>query len=517
MKLTRLIAAFTLLGTLVPASHAWAQARPDRLEDQLAEDVTPIPAGMGALFVPALTDPYLEPMVIVFAGRDRVASGRTGERIVLPPGRYRVVVGQGATSERASTEVRVIAGATVPVKSFFGALRLSLVDNDTRRVNEEYVIASSDGKRVYGPVQVDDSADAQPARTWLLPPGKYIVSLGDEANAERNSVAVVVSSGEVLSYRLVIEDGTIQRSEFADKEFVAEPSIWRLRWLVGGSAQLMKRERQLTGFNGDSALISTFSKLEAGIDTGRHLALLSVNIDQTFVGLDSKFGSDVPLRTLSNESEAELLYTYRVAGIVGPYARGIARTSLFEDHYFPDTDVALVTRDEDGNVVQTGTGTTGDRIRLFRSFAPLVLQEGAGLNVSVVDGKYATFAVRGGPALRQAYYRQGRYVDGREGDTVDLVRLDDNHRFGGELTAIAGLRLGDSFTYESRFDSFLPKEQLFEGETLKPIFRWDNAIGLRLSRSASAIYSVTLKRDELSIDETQTAQSLALRFQHVLF
>ena len=55
-----------------------------KLQDQLELDVTPVPVGMGALFVPSLTDPTLEPRVIVFSGVDRVASGTTGKRIWDP-------------------------------------------------------------------------------------------------------------------------------------------------------------------------------------------------------------------------------------------------------------------------------------------------------------------------------------------------------------------------------------------------------------------------------------------------
>ncbi len=47
-----------------------------RYADQLAADARPIPGGMGAIFVPAMTDPTLEPAVDVYRDSRRVDGGR---------------------------------------------------------------------------------------------------------------------------------------------------------------------------------------------------------------------------------------------------------------------------------------------------------------------------------------------------------------------------------------------------------------------------------------------------------
>ena len=509
---------FLLLPVAAAAADGFDPVEHARVRDQLDEDVTPLPAGMAALFVPSLTDAALEPVVIVLHGSDRVAAGRTGERIVLPPGTYRVMVGQGPRTGRAMTDVKVLDGITTPVPAFFGALRVALIDASGHRQGAMYVVASEDGRDVYGPIRapVGENAAAD-TTTWLLPPGNYTFALGKDPETQRDAFAFRITKGEAIRYRVVLDDGRILRTEFGETDFVERQGIWRLRWALGATATLSSHQNQFTGLNGSSAQLGAFSRLEGGLDTGNHLALLRFNVDEAFLGLDSAFGADVPLRSITNEAEAELLYNYRIGGILGPYARGLARTSFFEDEYFPDEDVVLQTRSESGELVDQGVASRNDRVNLFGAFAPLTIQEGVGLGLTFVDNEDVSLTVRGGVAARQAMYRDGRFVESREGATVTLVRLEDNERYGGELTATAGFRISDVIAYETRFDSFVPSEQIADGDEVRPIFRWDNTIPLRLSRGASLVYTFSLRRDELAIDELQTLQGLAVRFQHVLF
>ncbi|MEQ9318141.1 MAG: hypothetical protein RIF41_03240, partial [Polyangiaceae bacterium] len=274
----------------------------------------------------------LEPPVLVLSDGQRIASGRTGERIVVPPGRYDVVVGQGVVAERARTTVEVTEGVATPVASFFGAIRVHLVDDNGRPVADTYVLSSLDRGTVYGPVSMSTDEDVSQTATWLVPPGRYRLVLGTDPNGDEDAISFVVHRADVLRYRLVVEGGDVIRAELADEEYTYEPSIWRLRWTVGGNAALDKRNNQLTSDGREYLLLSLFSRFSGGIDTGPHLALLNLNLDQSFVALDSELGADIPFRTLNNEAQLELLYTYRAARVIGPYIRGGVRKSLFESH-----------------------------------------------------------------------------------------------------------------------------------------------------------------------------------------
>src|SRR5687767_9293940 len=61
--------------------------------DQLAADTTVVPPGMGAVFVPAMTNGIDEPEALVYQAEKQVGGGPNGRRIVLPPGSYTLRVG----------------------------------------------------------------------------------------------------------------------------------------------------------------------------------------------------------------------------------------------------------------------------------------------------------------------------------------------------------------------------------------------------------------------------------------
>lgn len=488
----------------------------DELETQMNDDISPIPAGMGAIFVPALTESALEPPIVVYHEEQRIASGRAGTRIVVPPGKYRVVAGHGPRHRRPSATVVVDEGLATPVQPFFGALRVHVVDDDGRPVDDSYVIKSTDVGTVYGPVRMSVDPDGPRQATWIVPPGTYRIAVGTDPDTDEDSVELVLHPGEVLRYRLVVAAGDLLRADLSDQPFRYDPDIWRLRWTLGGSLSLDSRNDQLVHQGREYALASLFSRFEGGIDTGPHLALGTLNVDHSLVWLDSDHGLDFPVYSLTSEAEAELLYVFRAARVIGPYVRGNVRTSYLQSHYFPDEDIVIETRDEEGSLLRRSEVSAGERLRLFEEFSPLVLQEGAGANLTVVDLPVFDLTFRAGVAARQAFYRDGRFIDDYGPGRLTLTELDDRTDFGGEAIGVAGLRLGNSFALSTDFDSFLNYE-LFTGDQERFPFRWDSRASWHLNRFASATYTFSLRRDEVVMDDLQWIHGLALTLQWAVF
>lgn len=524
MRPSTLALAITVGTALALVAHVASAQAPElrdpafdeELEQQLTDDITPLPSGMGAVLVPTLTGAALEPRVSVYEGGARIASGRPGQRIILPPGTYELVAGSGPSQTRPRTTVVVEEGLTTPVKPFFGAVRIHLVDDDGRPVDSNYVLKSIDVGGVYGPVRMSVDPEGPPQASWILAPGRYRVVVGTDPDADEDAVAFALHAGEVLRYRLVVEAGDLVRADLADEDFRYDPGIWRFRWILGGSLSLDSRNDQLLHEGRQYVLTSLFSRLEAGIDKGPHLALFKLDLDQSIIGLDSEYGLDIPLRTLTSEGEAELLYVFRAARVIGPYVRANFRTSYLESHYFPDEYVVIDTRDEDGNLLFQSEVDAGDRLRLFKAFSPIVLQEGVGANLTVVDLPIFDLTLRAGAAARQAFYRNGRFIDAVSPGQLQLVELDDRQEFGGEAIGVAGLRLADTFALSTEFDSFLSYE-IFTGDQDRFPFRWENRASWHLNRFAAATYSFTLRRDEVVIDELQMIHGLALTLQWAVF
>jgi hypothetical protein len=316
------LAAAVGLATTLFAPAAWAEQRGNNVhvEDQLEQDLTPLPAGMGAVFVPSLTSASQEPAVVVERQGERLASGPTGGRIVVPPGSYRVLIGLGDNDGKAAVEVEVKEGKTAVVKPFFGAVRINLVSASGEAVAGDYVIASVDRKQSYGPVSMEKGPKAHAQPSWLLPPGRYVVVFGRNPEARENSFAFTVTAGEIARYRLVIDGDRVVRSEFGDDPVRDTEKIWRLRWVIGASGSLTRNQSTFNGVQGQWLFGNAFSRFEAGIDTLQHLALLRLNVDQTFLGVKDEYGHQKPIRPYTNEVEGELLYNFRVAGAIGDLA-----------------------------------------------------------------------------------------------------------------------------------------------------------------------------------------------------
>lgn len=488
-----------------------------KLQDQMELDITPVPVGMGALFIPSMTDPALEPVVTVLSNGNRVASGKPGKRIVLPPGDYIVRFGSGEADSRPEKSVRVIEGVTSPVEPFFGAVRITAVDKDGRPVEVPYTIASLDGKIQYTGVKTAEDGSYSATQTWIIPAGRYNIALGKTADGETNRFATVISDGQVLRYRLVVDDDELQRVEFAQKEVVVEPSIWRFRWVIGGDFGFERTENNLASFNGDAMRIGASTNASIGLDTGNHLAQTNIGLDETWLALDSSVGEGLPLQKINDELSLEILYNYRLGGIVGPYVRASGSTAFFDTNLYLDDDTTITYFDDQGEQINRRTATRGDEVRLLQGFAPLFVQEDAGVGLTFVDNDVVTFIIRGGVGARQSYYRGGGFVTYSDANTINVENLTDKEQFGGAASAVFGLRLGDVFSLSSSFGSFVPQDQILSGAEFAPVYRLDNTAALSLGKFAALVYDVTLRRDDVQIDQMQLRQNISLRFQHTLF
>lgn len=485
------------------------------LDEQLELDLTPIPPGYGAIFVPALTASDTEPLVLVYHEGERLAAGHTGERIVVPPGTYEIRIGRGALEERLPHEVRVLDGLTTPVEPFYAAIRVDIVDITGTPVESDFVLARTNGQLLVEHRSIKDTAyTANP--TWLVEPGRVVLALGDDPDAETDAVTLSVHAGEVLRYRIITDNGRMVRTELATHEIIAEESIWRLRWTVGADLNFSRMQRQVAAFNGDFLNASAFTFTDLGIDTGNHVALARLHIQAGGVLLASELGSDLPIQKINDELSFELLYNYRLAGIFGPYGRGRLVTAMFPTVLGADRPLDVTLERTDGTT-ESFALNAGDDLDLFNAFAPFIVQAGAGFGLAAVDNDFVSIVARVGFGMRQAWFGGGRFLSRVDETSATLVELQDNFDWGPEVTAIIGLRLWQYLSYEGTFDAFLPLELLIDGEFAEFVFRFDNVVSISLGHYVSLVYTFSLHRVDSQIEALQLGHNLSFRLQHTLF
>lgn len=495
-----------------------AQREQDRrIRDQLELDTTPVPVGFGAIFLPAPGGVRDARVVVLFEG-DTLAQGRLGERIVVPEGHYQLLIGSGPDALRATAEVTVKKDATTVVKPSFAIVRVSVVDMQRRPIEQTFQLVSDDGARRYGPVTPKVKPGFPTQETFLVAPGRYQIILGDSSDKNASAVAVQLAAGEEGAYRVVVDGDRILRSEFGSSEAAPEKSSWFVRWTLGATGSLADRRNQFSSYNGSSLMIGGFTKFDLTYDNGRNFATFGLTSDQSFVDIKSPTQSAFRKAKLVDDISAELLYNYRVGGIIGPYAHVQGRGSLLPTYFTPAETSSIRTRANDGSIVgREDAAPDGDGVRLFKAGYPLIGQAGAGLGHESEWGIFR-FGLRAGVAARNAYFGGGRYVESAADGRVEMVELNNTKRFGGETTAKLGFTIGRVFAIDSRFDLFVGKNQLkdIRGEsnnTYLPIFRWDSSASARVSEYVSVVYNAVLKRDTAQLAPTQFAHFLRLQLQ----
>ena len=153
-----------------PPYHRWL-APP--VEEQLAADPTEVPEGMGAIFVPALTDGESEPESAVFRGSRQVASGPNGSRIPVLPGDYTVRVGSGPIAGRVPLPAEVTAGETTVVPVRWGGLRVEVVDERNLPHGASFELIRVVDREVHVTGSGADTLEGERLRTLLLPEDLY--------------------------------------------------------------------------------------------------------------------------------------------------------------------------------------------------------------------------------------------------------------------------------------------------------------------------------------------------------
>ena len=193
-----------------PAQTLYRWTTPPAAE-QLAADTTVVPAGMGAVFVPAMTNGIDEPEALVYQGEQLIASGPNGRRIVLPPGSYTLRVGSAPLDQTVSVPVDVTAGNTTLVPVRWGALVVEVVDENNVPHRGSYELIQVSDRQPYTVGFGADTLLGERIRTLLVGPGLYrIVRPGSNYRTRTDFSTVLVPEGGVVYYKLVLDpdDGT---------------------------------------------------------------------------------------------------------------------------------------------------------------------------------------------------------------------------------------------------------------------------------------------------------------------
>ncbi|MDH3524415.1 MAG: hypothetical protein OES32_12595 [Acidobacteriota bacterium] len=491
--------------------YAWTAPSAD---EQLAADDTPIPAGQGALFAPALSKGVDEPEVVVFAGDERVASGRTGRRIVVAPGSYTVRVGSGVVNQMMAFPATVEAGATTSIPPGWAGLKVEVVDTQNIPLRSTYEIIRAEDREVLGIGYGADLLQAEPLATWLLKPGLYrIVRSGETFRARKDFATVLLPEGGLAHFKLVLDSetgdfrgaGVVTPGELGVKTAGAE-SNWVHVATVSGAATL-SRTNDFVGRPNQSTLAGTvFVDYYSTYENGPHFFTGLIEMEEGFLQVDPEQGRKLPTQQIQDRLRGEALYIRYQSERWGPYARLGLLTNVFDAETLATDplDVAYNKLDGTREVLSLAAN---EQYRTADAFGSLRLREGFGVNVRLFRNQKTTVNWRGGLGLRQNMF-SNTFVENDSPLTpeLDLFQIDDFSQEGLETILTASVRLTRLLSYITDLEVFADFD-----DTGNPTIDWSNTLSLRLNRYLSLDYTYDLLDFPQVSDKTQTRQNLLLR------
>jgi len=523
-----LLAAVLALASPARAEDPFAWTEPDA-DVQLEKDRTVIPVGKGAVFVPTITGSLNEPPVIlVNEATQDVLDVRTGQRIVVDPGNYTVIVSSGTPAQGVGQAIEVIDGETTMVPVTWGALRIEVTDD--RRVPHRggYEIIRADNREPYGTGFGADTLQGEQLRTWLLPPGIYrIVKPGSNYRALRDFATVYVTEAGFVRYRLVLDrdtgefqgSGVLIPGEFGSPRKIDQRLFRSL--VLGANGQLVQ-QRNVVGVNNQVSLAGAmFLDGQLAYTVGQHRWSGLLQIEEGVSQIRPQEGDPLPLIKTRDRVRLDLLYTWYLRPSFGPYIRGAGESQAFRTNVVVTEDTVIRREFADGRTGDERVATN-DTFFVADPWQPTILREGVGLNTRFVNNRWVTLNWRVGFGLRQNLYGGAWLLDDdpTSNDVIEYSEVESFNQEGVESTVIATARLPGWAVYATDLELFgdLGQAELVEGTELGRLsVEWRNTLTLRLTRNLSLNYYLNIDLLPQVIDTAQTEQSVLLRASWALF
>lgn len=487
----------------------WDQPPPDA---QLAHDHTVIPLGKGALLVPTMTDPALEPPVILVKPDQNVLDIPTGERVILDPGTYTVIVSPSTPGQGVAITVEVVDAETTMVPVKWGALRIEVTDG--RRVPSRggYELIRADTREPIGTGFGADTLQGEALLTWLVPPGLYrIVRIGNDYRALKDFASVYVPEGGFVRYRLVQDPdtgsflgaGVLLPDEFGTPK--TQNSPW-FKSLILGADGAFSQQSNVVGLANQSVLSGNlFADGQFSYHRDDHTVTLLGQVEEGAQQVRPTGTAALPFVKSRDRLRGDLLYTWFPHEHVGPYARVAAETQAF------DTNLVVAVPTDFTRLFADGTTASehvdpGSWFHIADAWRPSILREGAGLNWRLSTNRWYTLNLRAGLGLRQNEFG-GAWLpqDDPATPALEYAEVLSYGSIGGESTIIATVKLPGWATWSTDLDLFL------DARTGQPTIEWRNTVSLRVTRNLSVNWFGNVDYYPQIASRPQIDQSVLLR------
>lgn len=480
------------------------------IREQLNRDDTLVPFGKGAVFVPAMANPLDEPPVTVFRDGNRVLEARTGERIVLNPGRYKVFLGSGSEQQRLEFDAEVREMTSTVVSVNWSGLTVHVVNASFNSLRDSYELINMDDRQYLGVGFGTNEQAGEPIATWIVTPGLYkIVPVGETYRARTDFATVRLLPGKHTHFLWVLDEETRDfegggevSALSAQNLFFQESDGFGWNMVVGGDASLNSRDNVVGQQDGVTYNLRAFVDARINAEIFGSPLINSLDIEQ---GVSQQPGNE--LAQTQDRAELDSLYVYQLRPWIGPYVSLGAETNLFYSREFFDETLDVEKLDENGELVFSREDV--DSTRLRPPFGLTNLREGVGFNIRPFKTLAAETILRVGFGARQTLTRDlfARTDDDDDDGEASFAAVPDSDQTGIEAIAIGRARIARYVFASIEFDSLLPFDT-----NLPAIVSVEGTVNVKLTEFFSINYLVRFLRNRNITENDQLSQDVLLRF-----
>jgi hypothetical protein len=535
-----------------PQSKTWLDNVSDTwdappLAIQLAEDKKALLLGMGAVFIPYMSDPELEPDIEIINNTGKVAvSGKPGSKFNLVPDQYHIILGSGSHQQKIVKNIFVAEGKLSPIFPDWCGLAIDVVDKDNQPFRGEYELARIDTFETFGRGYGRNQELGEKLKTWILKPGVYkIYGVGESYNTLTNFVTVRLLPGEFVRFILVENDendmiiiggGTVQikpESEITPK--------WKYKINAGGGIDFnYKSDRQNDTVEIDQTNISIQFTMNLNYKNNIYEWNNRLQFDEGVTFYNFTDFNIVELQSSVDEVRLTSIFTWRVLPWLGPYSRSAFETGIVSKHVRKPKvvdDYYFISLNK--NLLITEIDSSRKDYLIQPSFSPIIFESGIGVNFNILNTRY--FEARALTGIGFTYgksrneYRigddreikdstiDGHYnqhfeqcstiVKNKKGQYSIIIDKEiDRPDVGPEILLNFIIRLGRFGIIESEPEFFLPFSN-FD----KPHINWSSILSWRIAKMVTLDYEFKLSYIQAEEDDSKQNESrhrINIRFSY---
>ena len=470
------------------------------IKRQLAEDTTLMQMEQGAVFIPYIIDPKVEPQVSIYRGTEFILNSEVGKRIILPPGKYKIYIGSVPINFQQKIEVTVEKERVTVVKPIWSALIIRTIDQNNNDIRESYSIMDEETKIQIASGTGADILRGEKDQIWILRPALYrIAKRGESPYSYQNFVTVNTREGEISTVQIIFDDKTLAvvgggevKSDLNDLKSNAK---WSFKGSVSGNFALVNTSF-LQGGSGSENNFTFGANLNLSLiyDDDNFLFINRLEITEQFQKSEHE-----KLRFIKDLMKFDSSFIYRINRYVGPYVSARVRTPFAYRYVITPEKHETVIVESDGESRKLDPETT---FIYSKSFSTTIIQEGIGLNADYSYGNILKLNGRVGWGFRQDL----------NPFAYDISQLENNYEIS-RLSYFTNLYGPEFYFYLSWFPfSFFEIKEEFDA--LLPVDNVDNfsflsrsTVSIWISRFAAIEYEFEVEKSaSLKSNKTITSE-----------